>query len=186
MDDHDRATLLATAAPARGEVWCDMGCGDGAFALPLLDQVGDSGYLVAVDSDAHALSMLRAALVAKRTIPERYELRTADLTAPGALPPLDGVVFANSLHYLPRPADSLGAVREALKPGARVLIIEYDRADATPRVPYPIPATTLSALARDASFPTFDIAARVRSDFGRSIYAAVALWRSPRQQSSNR
>ncbi len=176
MNGRDRELLLATASPARGEVWCDMGCGDGAFAIPLIERLGEAGRLIAIDRDGDALATLRAALEAGGTSADRFELRVADLTSPGVLPPLDGVVFANSLHYLRNPANSLGAMRSALKPGARVLIIEYDRTDANPWVPYPIPVANLERLAREASYPPFAVTARVPSDFGRTIYAAVATW----------
>lgn len=177
MDDHDRANLLATGAPRAGETWCDMGCGDGAFALPLIDKLGARGKLIAIDRDEQAVASLAATLHKQKVARGRFELRISDLAAPGPLPPLDGALFANSLHYLADAAVALGIVRAVLKPGARILVLEYDRADANPWVPYPIPAAALADLARSASLPPFEVKGRVRSDFGRTVYAAVSVWR---------
>ncbi|MEO7964866.1 MAG: methyltransferase domain-containing protein [Gemmatimonadaceae bacterium] len=173
MDDLGRRTLLAAGSPAVGETWCDMGCGDGAFAIPLLSSVGASGKLVAIDRDANAIAALRISLTALGN-EERFDLRVADVQSPPQLPMLDGVLFANVLHFVADPAAALGNICSSLKSGARILVIEYDRADRNPWVPYPIPASTLGTIARNAGIAPFEVKARVRSDFGRMLYAAVS------------
>lgn len=174
MNLAERRTLLAAAAPRPGEGWGDIGCGDGAFTLPLIEAIGADGTLVAVDRDARAIDALRSALDALPPPLPSLQLRVADVRSPGVLPPLDGILLANVLHYLPDAAATLGTLARALRPGGRVLMIEYDRADATPWVPHPIPVARLPALSKEAGLLSFHVNARVRSDFGRMLYAAVA------------
>jgi SAM-dependent methyltransferase len=174
MDDLARETLLAAGAPRSGESWLDGGCGDGAFSLPLLRRISGGGFLLAIDRDPHAISALRTSLDALCDDSLRFELRVGDVENPGSLPPLDGILLANVLHYLPDPGPALGKLASSLKAGGRILLIEYDRADANPWVPYPLPTRSLEALARTAAIPPFEVMARVRSDFGRMLYAAVS------------
>lgn len=174
MNRAERLTLLGAAAPCPGESWGDFGCGAGAFTLPLAEAIGAHGALLALDRDQRAIESLRRALAALPAPLPAIELRVADVESPGTLPALDGILLANVLHHFHDAAVTLGTLSRALRPGGRVLVIEYDRADATPWVPYPIPSSSLHSLARAASLRPFDVRARVRSDFGRTVYAAVA------------
>jgi len=175
----ERRTLLSAASPRPGEAWGDFGCGAGAFTLPLAEAIGADGTLLAVDRDERALDSLRRALDALPSPLPPVQLRVADVRLPGALPPLDGILLANVLHYLPDAVATLGTLARTLRPGGRVLVIEYDRADATPWVPHPIPVSSLAALAKGAALLPFDVKVRVRSDFGRMLYAAVARAAAP-------
>jgi ubiquinone/menaquinone biosynthesis C-methylase UbiE len=175
MDLATRVKFLQTATPASGESWADLGCGDGAFAIPLAEMLGDGGSLVAIDREAVAVAALRKSLAtSSRPIPRQLQLRVGSVESPGALPPLDGVLFANVLHYVSDPVPVLKGVLPLLKNGGRILVIEYDRSDASAWVPYPIPVSALPELARRAGVPAFNVAARARSDFGRVLYAAVS------------
>jgi hypothetical protein len=53
-------------------------------------------------------------------------------------------------------------------------VIEYDRPDSNRWVPHPVPVKALPQLALDAGIQPFEVHARVPSDFGSMIYAAVS------------
>jgi hypothetical protein len=108
----------------------------------------------------------------------------ADLTRPFELPglegaSLDGMVIANTLHFL-RDADAVLARLVAwVRPGGRVVLIEYDRRAASRWVPYPIPITRLPTLARAAGLSTPVLTATRPSAFGGTLYVAAADRGSP-------
>ena len=175
MNRAQRLTLLRAGDPRPGEAWADLGCGEGAFTLLLAEELGSGGSVVAIDRDAGAIDKLRIALGKNRAgSPASVDPRVEELTRLQKLPPLDGALLANALHYLPEPASVLGTVKKALCPGGRILVIEYDRSDSNRWVPYPIPVKALPQLALDAGIQPFEVRARVPSDFGRMIYAAVS------------
>ncbi|HJW48933.1 MAG TPA: class I SAM-dependent methyltransferase, partial [Candidatus Limnocylindria bacterium] len=80
-----------------GGTWADLGAGTGAFTLALSELVGPAGEVIAVDRDRGALRELERALR-----PGGAAVRTlgADFTKPIDLPTLEGVVMANSLHFV--------------------------------------------------------------------------------------
>lgn len=185
VNDAQRLILLRSGDPRSGEHWADLGCGEGSFTLPLAELLGSRGSILAVDRDPDALNKLRDALhkLDGRGL-ARIDRQLGEITSLPALPRLDGVVLSNVLHYVAQPAPVLARVNDALRPGGRIVLIEYDRADRNPWVPHPIPLSALSALAQAAGIPPFNVGARVASDFGSMVYAAVSRRDGPGHRQS--
>jgi ubiquinone/menaquinone biosynthesis C-methylase UbiE len=157
-----------------GGLWADLGAGTGAFTLALADLIGPSGVIHAVDRDRAALAELRAAAVS--AVPTA-EIRTlaADFTRPLGLGDLDGVVMANSLHFVDDKRPVLDRVRGYLRKHGRLLLVEYDSDRGNDWVPYPMSFATWSALAADAGFIETRRLAAVPSRFLGRIYSALSL-----------
>jgi hypothetical protein len=97
---------------------------------------------------------------------------TADFTQPLALPPLDGIVAANAIHFV---RDRVALLRRwcaYLKPSGRFILVEYDTDDGNRWVPYPVSFAALPALARAAGFAPPSLLDVHRSRFLHRIYAA--------------
>ena len=103
MNHADHVALLRAGLDgvAAGERWADIGAGSGAFTLALADLLGPGATVVALDRDAKALAINSQAMAARFSEVE-FETRVCDLTDPPDLGLLDGIVAANSLHYVPR------------------------------------------------------------------------------------
>lgn len=180
MDHADHVGLIRGGVPGPGGVWADLGAGGGAFTLALADLIGPGGQITAVDRDGRPLRGLAAALAAHFPA---VALRTlvADYTRPLDLPPLDGIVAANTLHFLRAPARdaALGLIRRALRPGGRLIVVEYNIAHGNPWVPHPFSYDSWEEIAARAGFTATRLLARRPSRTMREIYAAVSLAPAP-------
>ena len=174
MQDRDAIALIRAAVTKPGGVWADLGAGSGVFTRALATLLGPTGTVYAVDSDPGSLrdldlsapAMAPGAMV--RTI-------VGDFTGPLELPPLDGVLIANALHYVPY-SDQPTVVRRVaslLTEAAPMVVVEYDRRHANQWVPYPITPAALTALARGAGLRTLTVLGTRPSRYSGTIYSAL-------------
>src|SRR5450755_615860 len=99
MDHNDHVFLLRKGVPNVGGLWADFGSGAGAFTLALADLIGPTGSIYSVDKDRNALREQERAMHSR--FPDTtMSYITGDFTRRLELPPLDGIVMANSLHFL--------------------------------------------------------------------------------------
>jgi len=174
MNHHDAVTLLRAAIPsAEGETWADLGAGTGTFTRALASLVGAGGRVIAVDRDAHALRTIRA-WAARHEDGPAIDVVEADVAGPLDLPPLDGVVMANVLHFLADPATVLRQIARRLEPGGRIVLIEYEGRRPSRWVPYPVSAARFAELAAEAGLTPPRVVASRPSAFGGELYVAVA------------
>jgi len=171
----DHVALLAGGVKqGEGGTWADLGVGTGAFTLALADLIGPHGVIHAIDRDRAALAELRSAFVS--SVPQAaLRVRHADFTRRIELSDLDGVVMANSLHFVEDKAPVLGLVRAYLKHGGRLLLVEYDSDRGNPWVPHPMTFETWRDVAAEAGFVETRKLATVPSRFLRRIYSALSL-----------
>ena len=98
MDHRDHVRLLREGVLGGGKTWADLGSGAGAFTFALADLLGPTGSIYTVDRDSRALQVqIRALHDAFPNV--SVTPLVSDFTMPLELPPLDGIVMANSLHF---------------------------------------------------------------------------------------
>ncbi len=175
MNHADHVGLLARGiAQGEGGTWADLGAGTGAFTLALADLIGPHGIIHAIDRDRAALADLRSAFVS--AVPQaELRARTADFTRRLDLADLDGVVMANTLHFVEDKAAVLMLVRGYLKHGGRLVLVEYDSDSGNPWVPHPLSFETWREVAAEAGFVETRKLATVPSRFLQRIYSALSL-----------
>jgi ubiquinone/menaquinone biosynthesis C-methylase UbiE len=170
----DALALLRPAITTSGGVWADLGAGEGTFTRALAELLGQEARIYAVDRDPNAVEVLkRWALTARCTVVPVLGDFSGAFDLPDARP-LDGLLLANSLHYVRDAAGVLARLVAFLKPGGRVVLAEYDRRQANRWVPYPIPIATFSTLATAASLSTPTVVSRRPSISQGELYVAVA------------
>jgi len=175
VDHTDHVQLLRGGVPPGG-VWADFGSGGGAFTLALADLLGAGSAIYSVDKDGHALRRQRAAMDAR--FPDvAVTYIEADYTRPIDLPPLDGVVIANALHFQRKRSkdDVLTLVRGYLKPGGRLVIVEYNTDRGNLWVPHAFSYPTWERLATEHGFRDTRLLATRPSRNLREIYSAVTF-----------
>lgn len=155
-------------------MWADLGAGTGAFTLALADLIGPLGVIHAVDRDRAALAELRSALVSAVPVAE-VQTHAADFTRPLDLRELDGIVMANSLHFVDDKLPVLRRIRGYLKSRGRLLLVEYDSDRGNDWVPHPLSFESWRELADDAGFTETRELAAQPSRFLRRIYSAISL-----------
>ncbi len=170
MNHADHVRLLR-AAVAPGGTWADPGSGTGAFTLALADLLGPAGVIHSVDRDSAALRE-QARELWTRFPQTTVHAQVADFTQPLDLPPLDGIVMANALHFVREKEPAVRRLREYLKPGGTFVLVEYDTDAGNHWVPYPLSFTTWETLAARCGFTSTRLLDSVPSRFLGSIYSA--------------
>ena len=171
--DHGDHVVLLRGAVEPGGTWADIGAGSGAFTLALADLLGPGSRIVAVDRDAGTLRE-NALRVSARFPGVRLETIVADLTGSLELPVLDGLVAANSLHFVARDrqASVVRSLASHLRESGRFVLVEYDADEGNPYVPHPFGARSWERLAAEAGLTGTRLLGRVPSRFLGAIYAA--------------
>jgi SAM-dependent methyltransferase len=173
MNHHDHVDLLRAGVAGAGDRWADLGSGTGAFTLAIADLLSPGGAIWSVDRDAAALAEQRVEL-ARRFPGVSVSWLVADFSLDLDLPPLDGIVMANSLHFERDQGAILERVTTLLVPGGRLILVEYDAGVGNRWVPYPISSNRWPTLATDAGLVNPREIGRRPSRFLGSIYAAAA------------
>jgi hypothetical protein len=90
------------------------------------------------------------------------------------MPPLDGLVMANALHFIPdkRKESVVRLIKSYLKPGGRWLLVEYNVDRGNLWVPHPLSFTTWQKLAEQSGFDHTRLLATRPSSFLHEFYSA--------------
>jgi len=113
-----------------GQVVCDLGCGNGYHTLPLARAVGERGRVLAVDLQPQMLEFLRERAEQEQLTNIEYVQATFDdprLRARSC----DLILMVDVYHELSHPRKILRRLRAALKPGGRVVLVEFRAEDET-------------------------------------------------------
>jgi len=174
VNHNDHVFLLRKGVEGAGKVWADFGSGTGAFTLALADLIGPGGQIYSLDKDRGSLREQERAM--RSRFPDvAVEYMNADFTRQVKLPPLDGIVMANSLHFVRNKGPVLQLGRSYLRPGGRLLIVEYSTDRGNMWVPHPFTYQSWERLAAENGFTGTQLLARVPSRFFGEIYSAVSF-----------
>ncbi len=137
----DPEVVFAELALKRDELFLDVACGTGRYTLAAADRLGGKGRIVAVDLWAEGIETLRSE--GKRLGLGGIRGEVSDVTR--RLPLEDGAVdvalLATVLHDLVEEGTEAGALKElsrVLRPGGRLVIIEFEKVDSRPGPPMAI------------------------------------------------
>ena len=172
MNHDDHVALIRSGVDGAGPRWLELGAGEGAFTLALADVLGPPARIVAVDRERRALETMRSR-VASRFPAAEVDLVVADFTHGLPSGPFDGVLAANSLHFVAHRDSVLAAIHAALGPVGRFVLVEYDADHGNPWVPHPISFERWRTQAPAHGFGPPRLIHRVPSRFLNAIYGSV-------------
>jgi len=170
----DLVGLLRDGVDSKAGRWADLGAGEGAFTLALADLLGPGAHITAVDRDAGALRELAQAM-GRRFPNTTLDVVAGDFTRPLALADLDGIVMANSLHFARDKRPVLERVKSMLRPGGRLIVVEYGSDRGNPWVPHPFSFERWEEMAAGAGFVGTRLLDTVPSRYLGSMYSAVSV-----------
>lgn len=119
--------VLEKLALRAGDVVCDLGCGPGVFALRFARAVPD-GFVFAVDLEPRQLDRLREHLLAldlDNVVPVLASAETPHLPDRSC----DVIFIGDTYHHFGDRVGYVRALRSALKPDGRLVILEYKPGD---------------------------------------------------------
>jgi len=133
-EEEEHPTKLLDALDLRrGEIVADLGAGSGYFTFRLSPMVGRSGKVLAVEIQEAMLTTLRERAAAmKTTNVEVVQGSEIDPHLPAG--GVDLVLVVDVYHELAYPFEVMAKVLEALKPGGRVVFVEYRKEDPAVRI----------------------------------------------------
>jgi ubiquinone/menaquinone biosynthesis C-methylase UbiE len=169
----DHVSLIRAGVEGAGPRWLELGAGEGAFTLALADVLGPGARILAVDRDRRALDQMRSRVAGRFPLAE-VDAIVADFTRGLPDGPFDGVLAANSLHFVARPDDVLADIQAALTPNGRFVLVEYDADHGNPWVPHPISFDRWRREAPSHGFAEPRLIHRVPSRFLNAIYGSVS------------
>ena len=117
---------------AKGSTVADIGAGSGYITVRLAQRVGPTGHVFATDVQPQMLNILGRRLVAQKIANVTLIEGTFD---DPKLPPasVDLILMVDVYHELSQPQAMLRHLRASLKPGGRLVLLEYRKED--PMVP---------------------------------------------------
>lgn len=151
MEISEARNLIQNAFPDQTKsTWIDLGCGDGTFTYALAGLLGKGSKIIAIDKSFQQLERSRdgCEIIFERTNFERLSL--------GSYRP-DGILMANSLHYIEDQRTFIHELKHAFHKNGKIILVEYDTDVANRWVPYPMRFLRAKKLFQDAGFEDVQI-----------------------------
>ncbi len=132
-EEEHPAKVLDSLDLRPGDVVADLGAGSGYFTFRMAPKVGKSGKVLAVEIQEAMLNTLRARAAAMKATNVEV-VRGSEIDPHLPVSGVDLVLLVDVYHELAYPFEVMTKVREALKPGGRVVFVEYRKEDPAVRI----------------------------------------------------
>jgi len=173
MEIHEAIDLIRfTLTKEQIQIWADLGCGSGLFTRALASLLPEGSWIHAIDTDEKTI----------REIPDSYngvriEKSILDFTSNSIVfNQMDGIMMANSLHYVKEKEPFLKRMLESLKIDGYFLLVDYDMRRVNRWVPYPLQIASAEQLFLYCGAQSFKLLNKRKSVFGDQwMYAALIV-----------
>lgn len=174
MQHSEHVNLIKNAITQKSGIWADFGSGDGAFTLAIRDLAGPDAEIYSIDKNVFRLKNQKEAFI--RQFPStNIHYIEKDFANNLQLPLLDGILMANSLHYVKDQLIFLKSIRKYFKPHGKLLLVEYNITEGNQWVPYPVAFPTFEKLANNAEFTNIELLEKISSSYWEEMYSAHAI-----------
>lgn len=172
MRHDDAIDMLADSGVAAlgPTTWADLGCGDGTFTVALAELLAPGSTIHAMDLAGPPPGSIPPTHTGVNITTHRGDFTNETWPFDG----LDGILMANSLHYVSEQETFIRSCRQRMRAPGRFLIVEYDTSHANRWVPYPVGQARLAELFERAGYSTVRLLRLRPSLYRRApLYAAA-------------
>ncbi|MBK1700026.1 class I SAM-dependent methyltransferase [Thiococcus pfennigii] len=121
-----RQAILMAVDPQPGMDIADIGAGTGLFTRLFAEAVGPTGRVFAVDiAEGFVRNIERTA--AERGLENVVGVVNSQVDTGLSPESVDLVFLCDTYHHFERPAAMLGSIHRALRPGGRLILVDYER-----------------------------------------------------------
>jgi ubiquinone/menaquinone biosynthesis C-methylase UbiE len=131
-DEEQPAKVIDAMELKGGEVIADLGAGSGYFTFRLAPRVGEAGKVLAVEIQDEMIAELKKR-IEKNKVANVETVKCTDRDPKLPEGGVDIVLMVDVYHEIAFPYEVMTAIRKALKPGGRMVFVEYRKED--PKVP---------------------------------------------------
>ena len=127
----EAARIVDVLGLTDGSIVADVGAGRGTYTVHLARAVAPSGWTFATEVDTQRLPTIQAAL-ADRSVGRATVILGTQIST--GLPPdcSDAILLRRVYHHITEPDAMLASLRAALRPGGRLLVIDFEPRPDTP------------------------------------------------------
>ena len=130
-EEEERLTLMVKSLKLRpGDVVADIGAGSGVISALMAEQVLPDGYIIAVDVQDEMLLRLQDN-ARKKGITNIVPIKCTQQSASLAPRSIDVAIMVDVYHEFEFPYEMMLDISKAMKPGGRVVLVEYRMEDPT-------------------------------------------------------
>lgn len=149
--------------------WADFGCGAGLFTQALGDFLQNGSTIYAIDKNNLLKPGIASGGIEIKSIQADFVKDALNLKN------IDGILMANSLHYVKDKSSFLEKCKGYIKETSLFLIVEYDtNVPVLKWVPHPVSFSSLNILFKKAGFSSAMKLKERPSAYGRrTMYAAL-------------
>ncbi len=130
-EEEERLALLVKSLKLKpGDVVADIGAGSGVISGLMAEQILPNGYVIAVDVQDEMLLRLQENMKQKgvtNVVPVKGSQQSSSL-APQSV---DLAIMVDVYHEFEFPYEMMADISKAIKPGGRVVLVEYRMEDPT-------------------------------------------------------
>jgi len=169
MKNEEAGKLISKAFSTviKPAVWADLGCGEGMFTKALTKVLSPSSTVYAIDKEPQKFIKTNHKVQAFFQIVD-FEKDNLEL------PLLDGILMANSLHYVKDKTSFINKLKQSLNEYGEIIIIEYDTEISNQWVPYPVSFHNLKNLFSQAGFSFIEKMSETKSIYNNeTIYSCI-------------
>ena len=167
-----RGMIAAGIPKSHSSTWLDLGAGTGVFTEALATLLGSDGTVYAIDKEPE----IPKRLIDNKSLAAVKSMQLDFVTDEVAIQEIDGILMANSFHYVKDKKALIERLRKILKPSGRFIFVEYDTLKSNSWVPYPIDFATLQSFMLERGFSSVNKLSERPSVFNNAMmYSSVVM-----------
>lgn len=153
-EEEERTTLMVKSLKLKpGMTVADIGAGSGRISLMLAEQVGDEGKVIAVDIQQEMLDLIRKK-VKRRKIKNVELVKGTEKSPRLESSSVDLALMVDVYHEFEFPYEMMLELSDAMKPGGRIVFVEFRKEDPEVRIKL-VHKMTEAQVKKEMSLPEF-------------------------------